>query len=120
MMRKGKEMTEANPVQMPQQWSIGNYDGYMVECDEGDFVEVEAVKPLIAEINRLRDVEDVKPLIAEINRLRAEVERLQTLNSQASKVIETATNALMTIAMSPNGHIAASTILRIEEMLRTP
>ena len=97
-------MTEANPVQMPQQWSIGNYDGYMVECDEGDFVEVEAVKPLIAEINRLR----------------AEVERLQTLNSQASKVIETATNALMTIAMSPNGHIAASTILRIEEMLRTP
>jgi len=99
-------MTEATdtPVQTPQRWSIGNYDGYMVESDGGDYVEVEAVEPLIAEINRLR----------------AEVERLQTINSQASKIIQVATDALVTIGMSPNGHIAVSTMHRIEQMLRVP
>ena len=38
---------------MPKRWSVGNYDGYMVERDEGDYVEAEDVKPLLAEIARL-------------------------------------------------------------------
>lgn len=40
---------------MPKRWSIGNYDGYMVERDGGDYVEAEDVEPLVAEITRLRD-----------------------------------------------------------------
>jgi hypothetical protein len=39
---------------MPKRWSIGNYDGYMVERDGGDYVEAEDVEPLLAEIERLR------------------------------------------------------------------
>ena len=39
---------------MPKRWSVGNYDGYMVEWDGGDYVEAEDVEPLVAEIARLR------------------------------------------------------------------
>ena len=39
---------------MPKRWSVGNYDGYMVEWDGGDYVEAEDVEPLVAEITRLR------------------------------------------------------------------
>jgi hypothetical protein len=39
---------------MPKRWSVGNYDGYMVERDGGDYVEAEDVEPLVAEIARLR------------------------------------------------------------------
>jgi hypothetical protein len=39
---------------MPKRWSVGNDDGYMVEMDGGDYVEVEDVEPLVAEIERLR------------------------------------------------------------------
>ncbi len=39
---------------MPKRWSVGNYDGYMVEMDGGDYVEAEDVEPLVAEIERLR------------------------------------------------------------------
>jgi hypothetical protein len=39
---------------MPKRWSVGNYDGYMVERDGGDYVEAEDVEPLLAEITRLR------------------------------------------------------------------
>ena len=39
---------------MPKRWSVGNYDGYMVERDGGDYVEAEDVEPLVAEITRLR------------------------------------------------------------------
>ena len=38
---------------MPKRWSA-DYDGYMVERDEGDYVEAEDVEPLVAEIARLR------------------------------------------------------------------
>jgi hypothetical protein len=40
---------------MPKRWSVGNYDGYMVERDGGDYVEAEDVEPLVAEITRLRE-----------------------------------------------------------------
>jgi len=40
-------------IKMPQRWYI-DYDGYMVERDEGDYVEAEDVEPLVAEITRLR------------------------------------------------------------------
>ena len=43
---------------MPKRWSIGNYDGYMVERDGGDYVEAEDVEPLVAEIERLRAERD--------------------------------------------------------------
>jgi hypothetical protein len=39
---------------MPKRWSVGNYDGYMVERDGGDYVEAEDVEPLLTEITRLR------------------------------------------------------------------
>lgn len=39
---------------MPKRWSVGNYDGYMVERDGGDYVEAEDVEPLVEEITRLR------------------------------------------------------------------
>jgi hypothetical protein len=39
---------------MPKRWSVGNYDGYMVEWNGGDYVEAEDVEPLLAEITRLR------------------------------------------------------------------
>ena len=39
---------------MPKRWSVGNYDGYMVERDGGDYVEAGDVEPLLAEIERLR------------------------------------------------------------------
>jgi hypothetical protein len=39
---------------MPKRWGVGNYDGYMVERDGGDYVEAEDVEPLVAEITRLR------------------------------------------------------------------
>ena len=41
-------------AKMPKRWSVGNYDGYMVERDGGDYVEAEDVEPLVAEIARLR------------------------------------------------------------------
>jgi hypothetical protein len=44
-------MSEAK---MPKRWSVGNYDGYMVEFDGGDYVEFEDVQPLLDEIERLR------------------------------------------------------------------
>jgi hypothetical protein len=43
-------MSEAK---MPKRWSI-DYDGYMEERDEGDYVEAKDVEPLVAEIERLR------------------------------------------------------------------
>ncbi len=50
-------MTEATAtaVQMPERWDlVGEYDGYMSPIEEGDYVKVEDVEPLVAEINRLR------------------------------------------------------------------
>jgi hypothetical protein len=41
-------------TKMPKRWSVGNYDGYMVERDGGDYFEAEDVEPLVAEITRLR------------------------------------------------------------------
>lgn len=38
---------------MPKRWSV-DYDGYMEEGDEGDYVEAKDVEPLVAEIERLR------------------------------------------------------------------
>jgi hypothetical protein len=43
---------------MPKRWSVGNYDGYMVEWDGGDYVEAKDVEPLLAEIARLRAERD--------------------------------------------------------------
>lgn len=103
-------MTEATvtPVQMPQRW----------DWDPIDYCTVESVPH---PTGYWVDADDVEPLVAEINRLRAEVARLQTLNSKAAEVITTATNALVIIAQSFNGHpVAASTIQRLEHMLRVP
>ena len=57
---------------MPKRWSIGNYDGYMVERDGGDYVEAE----------------DVEPLVAEIARLRARVGELETIRAAAQALID--------------------------------
>jgi hypothetical protein len=43
-------------IKMPQRWDlVGEYDSYIERIEEGDFVRVEDVKPLLAEIERLRD-----------------------------------------------------------------
>ena len=53
-------MTDATTVQMPQRWDLAcDYDGYIgllveVPVEEGDYVKVEDVNPLVDEINRLR------------------------------------------------------------------
>ncbi len=57
---------------MPKRWSVGNYDGYMVERDGGDYVEAE----------------DVEPLVAEITRLRARVEVLERVSAAAQVFID--------------------------------
>ena len=51
-------------TKMPKRWSVGNYDGYMVERDGGDYFEAEDVEPLVAEIARLRaEVEEQARLL---------------------------------------------------------
>ncbi len=51
-------------IKMPKRWSA-DYDGYMEERDEGDYVEAADVKPLVAEITRLRDrVEELEKVRA--------------------------------------------------------
>jgi hypothetical protein len=56
MITKETGMTDATTVQMPQRWDFaGDYDDYLVPLEEGDYVKVEDVSPLVAEINRLRD-----------------------------------------------------------------
>jgi hypothetical protein len=48
-------MTDAMTVQMPQRWDFaGDYDDYLVPLEEGDYVKVEDVNPLVDEIERLR------------------------------------------------------------------
>jgi len=48
-------MSDATTVQMPQRWDFaGDYDDYLVPLEEGDYVKVEDVNPLVAEIERLR------------------------------------------------------------------
>jgi|688.fasta_scaffold863738_2 hypothetical protein len=66
---------------MPKRWSA-DYDGYMVERDEGDYVEAEDVEPLVAEIERLRaEVEEQARLLGMSGereaKLRARVEGLE-------------------------------------------
>jgi len=70
-------------IKMPKRWSA-DYDGYMVERDEGDYVEAEDVKPLLAEIARLREQLhlaniDAIGAHAEANDLSARVEVLREL-----------------------------------------
>jgi hypothetical protein len=49
-------MTDATPVQMPQRYDlVGEYDSYIDEVANGDYVRVEDVQPLLAEIASLRD-----------------------------------------------------------------
>jgi hypothetical protein len=108
-------MSEAK---MPKRWSA-DYDGYMVERAEGDWVKAEDVKPLVAEItrlraenNHLRRVNMGKPsaelheaaleeLHAEIERLRARVEVLERVRGVAQSLINTASRL---------GWIAAATL----------
>jgi uncharacterized small protein (DUF1192 family) len=86
-------------AKMPERWSVGNYDGYMVERDGGDYVEAEDVEPLVAEITRLR-AENSKlkstdmavamtemSLRDEITRLRARVEKLEKVRAAARFLI---------------------------------
>ena len=43
-------------IKMPQRWDFfGGYDSYIERIEDGDFVRVEDVEPLLAEIERLRD-----------------------------------------------------------------
>lgn len=42
-------------IKMPQRWDFaGDYTDYLVPLEEGDYVKVEDVKPLVDEITRLR------------------------------------------------------------------
>ena len=42
-------------AKLPQRWDlVGEYDSYMSQIEEGDYVKFEDVEPLVAEITRLR------------------------------------------------------------------
>jgi len=76
-------MTDDTTVQMPQRWDLaGDYDGYMVPMEEGDYVMVEDVNPLVDEINRLR---------ARVQVLEREVERLEQKSEKDWKWFSDAT-----------------------------
>ena len=76
-------MTDAAPVQMPQRWDFaGDYDDYLVPLEEGDYVKVEDVSPLVDEINRLR---------ARVQVLEREVERLEQKSEKDWKWFSDAT-----------------------------
>lgn len=48
--------TTVTTVQMPQRYDlVGEYDSYMSQVEDGDYALVEDVRPLVDEINRLRD-----------------------------------------------------------------
>ena len=83
-------------AKLPQRWDlVGEYDSYMSPIEEGDYVKVEDVEPLVAEIARLRAENNhlrrvnmgrpsaelheaaLEELHAEITRLRARVEVLE-------------------------------------------
>jgi hypothetical protein len=76
-------MTDAMTVQMPQRWDFaGDYDDYLVPLEEGDYVKVEDVNPLVDEINRLR---------ARVQVLEREVERLEQKSEKDWKWFSDAT-----------------------------
>jgi hypothetical protein len=76
-------MTDATTVQMPQRWDFaGDYDDYLVPLEEGDYVKVEDVSPLVDEINRLR---------ARVEVLEREVERLEQKSEKDWKWFSDAT-----------------------------
>jgi hypothetical protein len=83
MITKETAMTEATTVQMPQRWDFaGDYDDYLVPLEEGDYVKVEDVSPLVDEINRLR---------ARVQVLEREVERLEQKSEKDWKWFSDAT-----------------------------
>jgi hypothetical protein len=92
MITKETAMTDATPVQMPQRWDLAcDYDGYIgllveVPVEEGDYVKVEDVNPLVDEINRLR---------AHVQVLEREVERLKQKSEKDWKWFSDATGGYM-------------------------
>jgi hypothetical protein len=83
MITKELAMTDATTVQMPQRWDFaGDYDDYLVPLEEGDYVKVEDVSPLVDEINRLR---------ARVQVLEREVERLEQKSEKDWKWFSDAT-----------------------------
>ncbi len=63
-------MSEAK---LPQRYDlVGEYDSYMLEVEDGDYVMVE----------------DLQPLLAEIERLRARVEVLERIRAAADDLFE--------------------------------
>ena len=78
-------MSEAK---MPERWDlVGEYDLHMAPVEDGDWIKVEDVKPLLAEITRLREQLhlaniDAIGAHAEANDLRDRVSTLSELLSE--------------------------------------
>ena len=74
--------TKTSTFQMPQRWDLD--DSYMEPIEDGDYVKTDDVRPLVAEINRLRA--ENERLSAENERLSARVKVLETELEKAVKV----------------------------------
>jgi hypothetical protein len=117
-------------AKMPKRWSVGNYDGYMVERDGGDYVEAEDVEPLVAEITRLR-AENIHLRRAGMNRpsaelheaalaeLRAEIERLRSRVEELERTLRRTSANLMaaTSLLKAGGRDAAPSDKMFRKML---
>lgn len=80
-------------AKLPQRWDlVGEYDSYMSPIEEGDYVKVEDVEPLVAEITRLRaEVEEQARLLGMSGereaKLLARVEKLEKVRAAARFLI---------------------------------
>jgi hypothetical protein len=103
---------------MPKRWSVGNYDGYMVERDGGDYVEAEDVEPLAAEITRLR-AENIHLRRAGMDRPSAELHEaaLAELRDQISNLRAEVLEQARLLGMS--GEREAKLLARVD-LLREP
>lgn len=106
-------------AKMPQRWDlVEEYDSYMSPIEEGDWVKAEDVKPLVAEItrlraenNHLRRVNMGKPSAelheAALEELHAEIERLRAerdaLKAAAREFLTTLGAAMKTGRFHMNG-----------------
>ena len=78
-------------AKMPQRYDlVGEYDSYMSPIEEGDYVRVEDVQPLLADIERLRDaLTDAVSLIERlIDTRRCSAADLRALNAARAALKE--------------------------------
>ena len=81
-------------AKMPQRWDlVGEYDGYMSPIEEGDYVKVEDVQPLLAELERLRARVEVLERVREnakaaITAVGVETEQLRAQNERLRARVE--------------------------------